>query len=68
MGGQKALDCKQPVIGLLRLLFPYLFAFYTRCHGAPGPDKFYHFSKELAGYPFVFGERSCSTRWLPREL
>jgi hypothetical protein len=47
---------------------PSLFAFYTRCRGAIGPDMFYHFSKGLAGYPFVFRKRNGSKTPLPREL
>jgi hypothetical protein len=45
---------------------PYLFAFYTQCHGALGPDMFYHLSRRLAGYPFAFSKRGSSIRLLLR--
>jgi hypothetical protein len=48
---------------------PSLFAFYTQCRGAHGPAFFfYHFAKGLAGYPFAFNNRCCSTSPLPRKL
>jgi hypothetical protein len=50
MGGQKALDCKQPVIGLLQLLF------YICLHSIPDVTVL------LPGQVLPLLERAC---WIP---